>query len=194
EAYRAEGRHQVGLVVNLEPKDPASDSAEDIAATARAEAYMNRQFLDPVFLGRYPEELPAIFGAAWPDIASRDLDRIRIPIDFLGVNYYTRGVTRDDPDVFPLRASTARVPGSEYTDTGWEVRADSLVDVLQRVRERYGEVPIWITENGAAFPDPPYVADGYEDPRRVAYLRDHIDAVRRARALGVDVRGYFVWS
>ena len=194
EAYRAVGRHEIGLVVNLEPKDPASGRAEDRAATGRAEAFMNRQFLDPVFLGRYPEELSEIYGAAWPGFPGADLARIRIPIDFLGINYYTRGVTRHDPAEIPLCASTVRVAGSEYTETGWEVRAESLVDVLLRVRSRYREIPIYVTENGAAFPDPPSVPEGYQDPQRVGYLRDHLAALRRARALGVPVRGYFVWS
>jgi beta-glucosidase len=194
EAYRAEGRHRIGLVVNLEPKDPASTSDDDLAATARAEAYMNRQFLDPVFLGRYPEELPGIYGDAWPEIPSADLERVKAPIDFLGINYYTRGVTHSDPDAFPLRASTVRVPDAEYSDTGWEVRPESLTDMLLRVRDRYPAIPIYLTENGIALPEPATVPDGYEDPRRIAYLRNHLGAVRAARAAGVDVRGYFAWS
>ena len=86
------------------------------------------------------------------------------------------------------------MPGAEYTEMGWEVRSESLLDLLVGLQRRYGEIPIHITENGAAFHDPETVADGYEDPRRIAYLRGHIDAVRRARALGVPVAGYFVWS
>ncbi|HET7595758.1 MAG TPA: family 1 glycosylhydrolase, partial [Burkholderiales bacterium] len=88
-AYRAEGRHEIGLVVNLEPKYPASPDAADAAATARADAYMNRQYLDPVFLGRYPDELRGIFGEAWPEWPSEDHALIRERLDFLGVNYYT---------------------------------------------------------------------------------------------------------
>ena len=97
QAYRALGKHQVGLVVNIEPKYPASQSAQDLAATRRAEAYMNRQYLDPVFHGRYPEEMREVFGEAWPEWPQADFDLIRQPIDFLGVNYYTRNVTRHDP-------------------------------------------------------------------------------------------------
>lgn len=194
EAYRSEGRHRIGLVVNLEPKDPASESPEDIAAADRADAYMNRQFLDPVLLGTYPEQMPATFGRSWPALPSSDLDRIRIPIDFIGVNYYARGVTQHDPGAPPLCARTVRVPGAEYTEMGWEVRAESLLDLLLDLQRRYGDTPIHITENGAAFHDPETVDEGYEDMRRVAYLRGHIEAVRRARALGVPVLGYFVWS
>jgi beta-glucosidase len=105
EAYRAVGRNRVGIVLNLEPKYSASESSEDVAATCRADAYMNRQYLDPIFCGSYPEELGEIFGDAWPDRAAADVARIRQPIDFLGVNYYLRGVTRHDPTAPPVRAS-----------------------------------------------------------------------------------------
>jgi beta-glucosidase len=90
EAIRAEGGRQAGLVVNLEPKYPASDRPEDLAATRRADAYMNRQFLDPVFLGRYPEELAEIYGAGFPAFPTEDYTLIGQPLDFLGINYYTR--------------------------------------------------------------------------------------------------------
>ena len=88
QAYRAEGRHQIGLVVNLEPKYPATETVEDLSATMRADAYWNRHYLDPVFLGGYPPELPEIFGAAWPSFPAADFDLIRRPPDFLGINYY----------------------------------------------------------------------------------------------------------
>jgi beta-glucosidase len=193
-AYRAEGRHEIGLVVNLEPKYPASDSADDLAATARAEAYMNRQYLDPVFLGAYPPELRDVFGEAWREWPAEDLQLIRQPIDFLGINYYTRGVTRADPAAWPLRARTVEVEGATYTETDWEVRPSAFTDVLRWVRERYGDRPIFITENGAAFRDPPPEDGRIHDGPRVAYLRTHLCAVHDAIAAGVDVRGYYVWS
>ncbi|MEP6511239.1 MAG: family 1 glycosylhydrolase, partial [Dokdonella sp.] len=84
QAYRADGKHDIGIVVNLEPKYPASDSAQDIAAVQRADAYMNRQYLDPVFLGHYPAEMTEIFGDAWPEWPDEDFALIRQPIDFLG--------------------------------------------------------------------------------------------------------------
>src|SRR5919106_458856 len=87
QAYRGLGKHRIGLVVNIEPKYPASDAEADRAAVARADAYMNRQYLDPVFLGRYPEELADVFGEAWPRWPPDDLAMIRQPIDFIGVNY-----------------------------------------------------------------------------------------------------------
>lgn len=194
-AYRAEGRHAVGLVVNLEPKYPASRKPEDLAATARADAYMNRQYLDPVFFGRYPEELREIFGEAWPDFPSAEVEAIREKIDFLGVNYYTRSVTKADPSAYPQRARPVHQKGHTYTQTNWEVYPPGLTDTLLRVKARYGDIPLYVTENGCAFYDPP-TAEGstLEDPLRVDYLRKHLLAAERALEQGVDLRGYFVWS
>ena len=146
-AYRAEGKHAIGLVVNLEPKYPASQEPRDVAATARADAYMNRQYLDPVFFGRYPEELPEIFGEAWPDFPPGEIEAIREPIDFLGVNYYTRSVTRDDPSACPVRACAVYQKRSTHTETNWEVYPPGLADTLlacpgalrRRAALRHGE-------------------------------------------------------
>lgn len=195
QAYRAEGKHEIGLVVNLEPKYPASGDAADQAATARADAYMNRQYLDPALLGRYPAEMAEIFGEAWPAAPAEDMALIQQPIDFLGVNYYTRNVTRFDERSWPLRAAPVKQKQGTYSETGWEVFPQGLTDTLVWVKERYGNVPIYITENGAAFFDPPVAEGGrVHDPLRVAYLRKHLVAVHAAMQQGVDVRGYMVWS
>ena len=117
------------------------------------------------------------------------------PIDFIGVNYYTRSVTRADAASWPLRASAVRQVHATHTEIPWEVFPQGLTDTLLWVKQRYGDVPLYVTENGAAFYDPPQApADGVEDPLRVAYLRDHLRAVHAAIAAGCDVRGYFVWS
>jgi beta-glucosidase len=194
-AYRAEGRHRIGLVVNLEPKYPASDSADDFGATARADAYMNRQYLDPVFFGSYPVELRDIFREAWPEWPQEDLALIREPIDFLGINYYTRSVTRSDRGAWPLGAAAVRQRQATYTETGWEVFPRGLTDVLLWVKDRYGNPPVFITENGAAFYDPP-IASGsrLSDPLRVDYLRQHLLAVGDAISAACNVQGYFAWS
>jgi beta-glucosidase len=195
QAFRAESKASIGLVMNLEPKYPASDSPADLAATRRADAYMNRQYLDPVFLGRYPEELAEIFGDAWPQHADADMQLIRQPIDFLGINYYTRSVSRHDDKSLPVRATGVLQPEHAITETGWEVFPPALTAVLLWVKERYGEVPLYITENGAAFYDPPSATDGrIDDPLRVHYLHDHLRAAHEAMRQGVDLRGYFAWS
>ena len=156
---------------------------------------MNRQYLDPVFLGRYPEELSEIFGDAWPAWPAEDFALIRQAIDFLGVNYYTRNVMRCDANAWLLRAAPVRQKGATYTETGWEVYPQGLADALVWVMDRYGNPPVYVTENGAAFFDPPTVeGDRVEDPLRIDYLRKHIKAIHAAMQSGVDLRGYFVWS
>ncbi|MGZ3374712.1 MAG: GH1 family beta-glucosidase [Gemmatimonadaceae bacterium] len=186
---------KIGITVNLEPKYPASDSPEDLAAVRRADAYMNRQYLDPVFLGRYPDEMREIFGEAWPNWSAEDMRLIKQPIDFVGVNYYTRKVERYHPDLLPLR--TKHVPQLDHTqtETHWEVFPEALTKVLLWVTERYGKPAIYITENGAAFYDPPHTIDGkVEDPLRVEYYRQHLRATHDAMQKGANVRGYYAWS
>ncbi|MDQ2931990.1 MAG: GH1 family beta-glucosidase [Gemmatimonadota bacterium] len=193
--YRAcGGQHEIGLVVNLEPKYPATDSPEDLAATSRADAYMNRQYLDPVFLGSYPEELLEIYGDSMPVIEPDDWPLIQTPFDFLGINYYSRNVVRAVPDL-PLRAARVRQEGPVHTEMDWEVFPEALTRVLVWIKDRYGNRPMYITENGAAFDDPPHVTEGIvDDPLRVWYFRDHLRAAHDAIAAGVDLRGYFAWS
>ena len=195
-AYREVGKHEIGLVVNIEPKYAASDSAEDIAATRRAAAYMNEQYMDPAVLGRYPPELKEIFGDAWPDWPAEDFELIRQPLDWVGLNYYTRAVVRHDEGQYPLKATPVRQTQATYTETGWEVYPQGLTDTLVWMKERYGDTPIYITENGSAFYDPPKAGDDgrVRDPLRTDYLQKHLKAVHAAIAAGVDVRGYMAWS
>jgi beta-glucosidase len=183
-------------VVNLEPKVCATDDAVDLAATRRADAYMNRHFLDPIYLGRYPDELAEMYGDAWPRFPDDDFRLIMEPTDYLGINYYTRMVMRHDPRApAPLFVGRVHQPEHTYTTLDWEVHAPALTELLVSVRDRYGRMPCYITENGAAFYDAP-VAEGdvVPDPLRTAYFRDHLRAVHEAIALGVDMRGYFAWS
>jgi len=195
QAYRGLGRHQIGIVVNLEPKYPHSQSPENLAATARADAYMNRQYLDPIFKGSHPAELREVFGEAWPATADSNMELVKQPIDFLGINYYLRGVTSHDPEFPPVRARNVPQPQHVTTETGWEVYPSALTGVLTWVRDHYGNIPLYITENGAAFADPPAPLNGkVDDPLRVNYYRDHLKAARAAMQQGIDLRGYFAWS
>lgn len=215
QAYRAWGQGRIGIAINLEPQYPASEKPEDLAATRRAHAYLNRQYLDPVFFGVYPKALHEIFGEAWTRSLEVDLKLIEQPLDFLGINYYTRSVIRHDLKDLPTRASplpptqapspsiggggcgdtlTLRGEGPVYTELGWEVYPQGLTESLLWVKKRYGDIPLYLTENGAAFPDPPAAQGCVEDPLRLAYLRDHLQAAHTAIQAGVDLRGYFVWS
>jgi beta-glucosidase len=191
---RAEGIRQIGLAVNLEPQYPASPSPEDLAATGRRDAFINRWFLDPVFLGTYPTELEDIFGAVWPDRTQSPPDALRAPPDFIGVNYYSRSVVREDPKDWPVKAARVRQDGRPHTEMDWEVYPQGLTDILTWIQARYGNPPLYITENGAAFADPPPVGGRIHDRPRVAYLRTHLTAASLALHQGVDLRGYFAWS
>ena len=156
---------------------------------------MNRQYLDPAILGSYPEEMAEIFGEAWPDWPAHDLDLIRQPIEFSRRQLLHPQCHDFDPDAWPLKARAVRQKQSTYTETGWEVFAPALTDTLLWVKRRYGEIPLYVTENGAAFFDPPVAPKGgIKDALRVDYLREHIAAVHDAIQQGVDVRGYMVWS
>ena len=193
QAYRAFGTKPIGIVVNLEPKYAAGDGEEDAAAVRRADAYMNRQYLDPLFFGQYPPELPEMFGEAWPNLW--DAADLVVPIDFLGINYYKRGITRHDPSMPIERAIRVDNPRGTVTTLNWEVFPQGLTDILLWVTERYGRMPLYVMENGAAFYDPPVAHDGrIDDPLRVDYLRAHLHAALDAVDRGVDLRGYFVWS
>ena len=196
QAYRAVGRHRIGLVVNIEPKHLAPGASEaDRHAAALANAYMNRQYLDPTLLGRYPDELREVFGASWPDWPEAEVEALKTPIDWLGLNYYTRAVVHADPAGWPVKAAPVRQPGVIYTETGWELHPQSLTDTLLWMHRRYGGLPLHVTENGAAFYDPPSPVNGrVDDPLRVHYLHTHLQAVQAAIQQGADVRGYCAWS
>ena len=194
QAFRAEAQGEIGIVVNLEPKDPASDSALDLAATRRADAWMNRQFLDPLFLGHYPEELEDIWGASSTPFAEADFRLIQTPIDFLGINYYSRSVVRDAPRSAPFRTDRVEPLAEKTTDMGWEIFPEGLTRCLLWVQSRYGEIPLYITENGAAFNDGPNSEGRITDQRRMNYFRSHLIAAHKALEAGAPLKGYFAWS
>jgi beta-glucosidase len=197
QAFRARNARdsRIGLVVNLDRKYPASDSRQDEEAVARAHAYGNEQYLDPVLLGRYPAKLREIFGDAWPDWPDEDLALIKQPLDYVGVNYYTRLVVKHDETHPPINVGVEPQVDALHTEMGWEVFPLALTHILTWLKERYGDIPLYITENGSAFMDPPEAIDGrIEDPLRVEYLRSHLHAIRDAIQQGVNLRGYFAWS
>jgi len=190
DALRATVDAPVGVTLNLNPM-----RGDDETAVARMDAHQNRWFLDPVLRGSYPVELlehyERTFGAL-PALNPEDLDVISRPLDFLGVNYYNPTYVRSSADA-PLHA-VAVTPRGPTTAMGWPVDADGLYDLLTRLRADYGDLEIWITENGAAFDDEALVDGVVEDPSRVAYLSTHLDALRRAVADGVNVARYHAWS
>ena len=193
-AYRDRGDGCIGIAVNIQPKYPATDSPGDKQAASRANAWRNLQFLDAILLGKTPDELPEMFGRDWKALSDEDLKVIHQPIDYVGVNYYTRVVVGEDAESLPLRARGVQ-QASTSTLIGWEVYPGGLTEALKSLHERYDGVSIYITETGAAFKDP-VGTDGEDvpDPQRVEYFRAHIRAALQAIQEGVDLRGFFAWS
>lgn len=188
QALRAQGvKAPLGIVLNQSPSHAATDSAEDVAKARLDDGLTIRWYMDPLLLGRYPEDVLAFLGADAPPVLAGDMEIIRQPLDFLGINYYTRNVSGTGA---PQQNTHA---GREVTDMGWEVFPAGLTELLARIHADYPLPPIYIMENGAAYRD--QVIDGrVADADRIRYLRSHMAAVADALALGVDVRGYFVWS
>jgi beta-glucosidase len=195
-AFRETGREsQIGITLDLTVAIPATDSDADREAAARLDGHHNRWFLDPIFRGSYPEDVVAFYESRFGPldvVQDGDLATIAQPIDFLGINFYRPNwASATDDGGLDVADSP---PELERTSMGWPIAPSYLTDLLVRVRNDYGETPLLITENGAAFDDVLDGGDVVEDPRRVAYLGDHIAAVQRAKAEGVDIRGYYVWS
>jgi beta-glucosidase len=209
---------QLSITLNIVQAEPASDSDADQEACRRVDTLANRIFLEPILRGTYPERLIADTRSItdWSFSKDGDLADIAAPIDVLGVNYYNPVVIAatpqddrqsavrhrhndadagDTPDPWPGTESAYSVPQpGPYTDMGWPIRSDGLTRLLTRMHHEYPDVPLIITENGAAYPDT-VAADGrIHDRDRIAYLNDHLVAVRAAIDAGVDVRGYYVWS
>jgi beta-glucosidase len=192
--YRSTGKNAIGLVVNLVPIQPTTDEPADRSAANRLDAYLNRQFLDPVLLGQIPCELPEMFGSAWVPWTADELRQVRQPIDFVGVNYYLKLDACNDPQAGPPRARIVLTPNRPRTATDWEIYPAGLTEILQWIKERYGDLPLYITENGAAIDDVVLPNNTVDDRPRVEYVHAHLRAARRAIDAGVDLRGYFLWS
>ena len=182
---------RLGITIDLVAFHPLTDSADDLAALAREDGFRNRWILDPVLRGRYPDDMLERFAPMLPAIEDGDLQTISAPLDFLGVNYYTRSVVRSNgADGRPVTVTGDDV---ERTEMGWEVYPDGLYELLLRLRAEYDPPPLYVTENGAAFRDH-RVNGSVHDPKRISYVDRHLDAIARAIEDGVPVHGYFLWS
>lgn len=190
---------EVGITLILSETGAASGSEADRDAARQHDGVFNRWFLDPLYRARYPEDVIAdrvrrghLASAELPFVRPGDLEAIATPTDFLGVNYYSRVVLKAGPDGTP--EAVPQVPRDELTEMGWEVWPRGLRDMLVRVAREYGPQAIHVTENGAAFADEPGPDGRVSDPRRVEYLRAHLESALDAIADGVPLRGYFAWS
>lgn len=188
QALRADGcTARLGIVLNLSPIGPATPSPEDVAAARLEDGRSVRWYMDPLFRGAYPADVWQHLGGDVPRIEPGDMAAIATPMDFLGINYYTRGV------VSASGAWSAQTSGKPLTDMGWEIVPEGLTELLTRLHRDWTLPPLYVKENGAAFQDT--LQEGcVHDVERTDYIASHIAAVGDALAQGVPMAGYMVWS
>jgi beta-glucosidase len=201
-AAQAGNPFELAITLNLGPATPETEAPEDLEAVRRADGFNNRLYLDPLWHKQYPSDVVedlAAQGVTIP-VQDGDLDLIGAPIDALGVNFYfgtqLSGRSEDgsilDADGAPV--SRHVLQGLPQTAMDWEIMPADFAELLSRVGREYPGVPLYVTENGAAFADAPNEEGFVYDVDRAGYIADHIAAVAVARKEGADLRGYFVWS
>lgn len=190
ERLRARGQKNLGIVLNFEAFQPATP--QDTPATACFDAIMNRMFIEPITKGRYPELVLEGLDAHLPKNWQDDMARISAPLDWLGVNYYTRQTITEEAGPWPHY--TMRKTDAPKTQMGWDIYPEGLGEILQMLRQDYtADLPLFVTENGMAWDDSPQ--DGViDDPARSQYLFDHLAQIQSANASGANIQGYFYWS
>lgn len=180
---------QNGIVLNFTPAYPLTNSQEDIDCAKYADDYLNQWYMKPIMDGQYPDIISQLPKDNLPDIHPGDMELISQPIDYLGINFYTRQVYKAHPtDIYEPIA-----PTGPLTDMGWEIYPQSFTDLLVSLNKTYTLPPIYITENGAAMPDT-YNNGEVNDLDRLSYYNTHLNAVHNAIEQGVTIHGYFAWS
>ncbi len=187
---------EIGITLNLGDIQPATEKPTDKEAASLQDQLLNRITLEPLFKGNYPEQLFEIYTSEFGpiDIESGDLELINNPIDFLGINYYTRNIIKNDPQANGLGISEVKPADKEYTEMNWEVYPEGLYNVLKRVNADYTDLPLYVTENGAAFNDEISNDGKVHDERRISYLQGHFQAAHQAIEAGIPLQRYYVWS
>lgn len=204
-ALRSRGEADVGISLNLIPAEPVDDSPGAHEAARLVDGQQIRVFLDPLLLGRYPDDVVEDFARAGGElpIVGDDAQLIATPIDWIGVNYYSPHIVgpgsyaagKSGPSPFIPGDAVTQVPITDnVTALGWPVRPRSFAALLRRLHRDHPTTPLFVHENGAAFDDAVSPDGTVSDPERCGYIARHVDVVRAAVREGVDVRGYFAWS
>lgn len=179
-----------GIVLNFSNCHTIGSDSNDIEAAKLADEYHNQWYLQPIIDGKYPDVIERLDAEVRPEILDGDMDLISQPIDYLGINFYTRTLYKSDGagwfEVVPPATT-------ELTAMGWEITPDAFTELLVDLNQRYALPPIYITENGAAMNDE-LIGGEVKDDDRTAYFHTHLNAVDEAMKQGVDIRGYFAWS
>lgn len=188
---------EIGITLNLCPKESLTELEEDKKAAVRHDGYANRWFLDPLFRGKYPEDMWEWYkqnNVVMPEIKNGDMECISAPLDFLGFNYYNIDYTVEDKSVWPLEFRTGFSGGNPMTHYQMPVIPEGLYKILMRLHKEYRLKKIYITENGASYQDHPDRNGEIQDEARIDYLYTHIEKAAEAMKEGVPLAGYFVWS
>jgi beta-glucosidase len=191
---------QIGSAFSVSPCAPAGDAEADADAAERWHGLVNGLFLDPPLRGQYPDAFRDGPPFERMGVRDGDLERIRTPLDFLGLNLYTRTLVaraKSDPLGLGIDASPVGPMGSDAgprTDFGWEVWPEALYDIVMRITRDYDRPVLEITENGCAYGEGPDARGVVDDPRRIDFHRSYLEALARAIEAGADVRGYHAWS
>jgi beta-glucosidase len=190
----ASSKHKFGLTMLLSPVYSGNETPETARAVFQEDTFLNTWLCDPIFKGTYPAEIVRRLGGTLP-IQTGDMATISSPIDFLGVNYYTRVLLRGVEQNGEVQAQRIQpVPEACYTSMGWEIYPQGLTDLLVRLHQEYAPNAIYITENGSSFEDTVSEDGKVHDPRRNEYLKLHLAACAEAIRKGVPVQGYYLWS
>jgi beta-glucosidase len=192
QVMRELGMTNLGAVCNFEYAQPADDSPEAKAAAQLYDGYYNRFFISGLFNKCYPDDVLEGLGPHLPEGWQDDFDTIAQPLDWVGINYYTRKLIAPDDTAWP---SHKEVEGPlPKTAMEWEIYPDGLHHFITRLARDYtGDLPLIVTENGMASYDK-IAGGGVPDPARQDYLNQHLAAAKRAIADGAPLKGYFIWS
>ncbi|MGD0174014.1 MAG: GH1 family beta-glucosidase [Anaerolineales bacterium] len=185
---------RIGIALNLTPVHPVSGRAIDRQAAENFDITSNRMYLDPILRGAYPPNLWRYFRPFAPAIRDGDMQKIAEPIDFLGVNYYTRTVVAGSRWIPFVGGRMVKPEGGEYSDVGWETYPEGLGELLGRIWNDYHPARLLVSENGIAVKDVPDAAGAVDDPVRISYLRGHLAVLHRTIEKKIPVIGYFIWS
>ncbi len=183
----------IGIVNNLSPVHPATDSEGDRLAAQYADGHINRWWLDPVLGRGYPQDMVELYGVELP-VQPGDMELISAPLDWVGLNYYFRQIVTGDPAGPAPYFRQVPGPNTEHTAMDWEVHGPGLEQLLLRLTQEYGVQKIYVTENGSAYQDTVGADGRVHDPERTEYLEEHLAACARAVRKGAPLAGYFAWS
>jgi beta-glucosidase len=195
-AYREmKMKGEIGITLNMSPTYPAADTKEDAEAALRKDGFLNRWFTEPLFKGKFPEDMVEWYSkkGVLPEINEKDLEVISTPMDFLGINHYRPEYLASDKESWPMELKNVD-SGKYKTAIGWEVYPEGLYDLLIRLHKEYNGIKILITENGAAVNDSLNREGKVEDDIRLDYLYNYLAQAHRAMQAGVNLAGYYAWS